>query len=242
MKTNKTLLAIAILVAVSFSCKKNDASPAAPQKTVLSTINYSAVGNYSYTYDAAGKLLTETYGGNPYNPPSVTTIKNYDGMGRVIEYASVFSTSPSSNYKAVISYDDNGRMERKQTYDASGNNFGYVYFQYATGKITVKRYSSTNTLQQSEEYTFSADGTNVLTYKTFNAAGTLLYTTEYSNFDTKKCSDALYPYGYYDPIIAETFSIKDYRYKIISVESALHQSLQFLLACPNIAPRYGRAA
>lgn len=201
MKANKTLLAIATLIAVSFSCKKSDSAPVAPAatpKTVLATVNYSAVGSYSYTYDADGKLQTETYGGNPSNPPSVNTIKNYDSKGRVVEYAASFSTSPASNYKAVIAYDDNGKMERKQTYDASGNNIGYVNYQYATGKVTVKRYSASNTLQQSEEYTLSADGNNVTSYKVFNGAGTLLSTTDYSNYDTKKGTDALYPYGYYD--------------------------------------------
>jgi hypothetical protein len=197
MNANKTLLAAAITMAVSFSCKKNDSGPA-PQKTILSTVNYSAVGTYTYTYDNSNMLQTEVYGGNASNPVYTATIRSYDTKGRVVEVKAEYPSFPSYNYKMIVSYNDDGKIERRQRYDYTGANIGYTQFFYSAGTVSTKQYSAAGTLISNDESTFSADGANVVTYKTFNASGTLLTTTDYSNFDSKKTTDALLPYGDYD--------------------------------------------
>jgi len=199
MKANKTLSAIAIILLLAVSCKKNDSTPAPSQKTILSIANYSAVGVYTYTYDNSNMLQTEVYAGNVSNPAYTATITNYDTKGRVVEVKVEYPSFPGSNYKMVVSYNDDGKIERKQRYDYTGGNAGFTQFFYSPGKVSTKLYSTASgTLVSSDESTFSADGSNVVTYKTFNASGTLLSTTDYSNFDTKKSTDGLLPYGYFD--------------------------------------------
>jgi len=198
MKANKTLLAAAVMIAAAFSCKKSDSAPAVPQKTILSTVNYSAVGVYTYTYDNSNTLQMEAYGGNASNPAYTATIRNYDTKGRVVEVKVEYPSFPSNNYKMVVSYNDDGKIERNQRYDYTGANVGYTQFFYSTGTMSTKVYSAAGALISTDESSFSADGANVVTYKTFNATGTLLTTTDYSNFDSKKTTDALLPYGYYD--------------------------------------------
>ena len=187
------------LVVFFAACKKNnDTVPAAPQKTMLSKADYSAVGTYTYTYDNSNKLLAEMYSGNASNPSAVTTFTNFDARGRVTEFLTDYGPATYTDYKTVVSYNSDGKVERKQTYDLSGNNAGYNYFQYTAGKITVKQYSASNAVSFSTEYTFSVDGLNIITSKSFNSTGTLTSTTNYSNFDAKHSTDSLLPYGYID--------------------------------------------
>jgi YD repeat-containing protein len=193
----KTGLPILFLI-IFISCKKNDSPPQAAQKTLLTKATYSTAGVYTYTYDASNRLLTETYGGFGSNPAFTSTITNYDALGRVTEYIVDYVSASYPDQKAVNSYNASGKLERVLFFNINGGALdSYITFDYPTNKVVRKFYSNSNSLINSSESTFSGDGKNIIETKQFNASSSLISTQVYSNYDTKKSTSSLFPYGYF---------------------------------------------
>ncbi|XVJ66043.1 MAG: hypothetical protein HEQ40_07740 [Lacibacter sp.] len=192
---------ISFSVIIVTSCKKKDnpAAPApAPQKTRLVKADFTSVaGVFAYTYNSNGHIASENFTATTTGNFSRTvTYSNYDLQGRVTEYTVDINDPAFVDSKTVISYSSNGRPERFIYFDLpSGANAGFTTFEYSGLKVIVKRYSSTNTLQGTTEYTYTTDGNNLAEMKVFNAAGVLISTTAYSNYDTKNTYESLLPAG-----------------------------------------------
>lgn len=208
------LIPIFSIVIVS-SCKK-DSTPPPPQKTRLAKSNFPAVGTFTYTYDAAGNMATEVYSGNASNPPSTTTFTNFDLKGRVTQYTRDFTSTIITDEKNIISYTADGKLDRVVAFVSStGDYLGYNSFEYAAGKMIVKRYNLANNLTGSTEYTFTADGNNIAESKSYSSTGALRSTTVYSNYDDKINPDNLIPIGYYEIPVSKN------NYRSVSITNAV---------------------
>jgi hypothetical protein len=197
MKPIKQIVSILTILCFAIACKKNDTTPPATQKTLLTKADYSTVGVFTYTYDANNRLLTETYSGNASNPAYASTITNYDALGRVTEYVTDYVSASFTDEKAVVSYSANGKIERVLYFAVSGGPLNsYIAFEYPANKLIRKVYSNSNTLLNFSESTYSSDGKNVIETKQYNGSSTNTSTQAYSNYDTKKSNDLLFPYGY----------------------------------------------
>ncbi len=197
MKAISYFLCIAAFSTTLFSCKKNDGAAAPPaQITLLSKAIYSAVGTYDYTYDAQNRMKTETYSGNTSNPADIATFTGYDSDGKLTGYTVHYTSGSYTDYNAVITYNGNGKTDKMFFYNVTGPLLYYYGFTYSGSIVTVKQYSAAGTVTSTAEYTYSADGKNVVQSKSYNSGGTLTSTSVYSNFDAKKSVDALFPSGY----------------------------------------------
>jgi hypothetical protein len=192
---------ISFSVIIITSCKKKDnpaAPPPTPQKIRLVKADFTSVaGVFTYNYNSSGFITSENFTGTTTGNPSRTiTYSNYDIQGRVTEYIVDINDPSYADSKTVISYNSNGKPERFIYINLpSGTNAGYTTLEYSGLKVFVKNYSATNTLQNTTEYTYTTDGNNVAESKVFNAAGVLISTTAYSNYDTKNTYELLLPFG-----------------------------------------------
>jgi hypothetical protein len=197
MKAITYFLCIVSLPVIMFSCKKNDdATVTTPATTLLSKAIYSAVGTYDYTYDTQNRMKTETYSGNASNPGAVATFTGYDSDGKLTGFTAHYTAAGYTDYNAVITYNSNGKPDKLFYYNVTGPLLYYVAFTYSGSVVTLKQYNTAGAVTSSTEYTYSADGKNVVQSKSYNGSGTLTSTTAYSNFDTKKAMDGLIPAGY----------------------------------------------
>lgn len=198
MKAFFYFLSVTAVASILFSCKKNDdnALTAPAQTILLSKAIYSAVGTYDYTYDAQNRLKTEAYSGNASNPAGVVTFTGYDSDGRLTGYNGHYTAAGYTDYNAVITYNSSGKPDKMFFYNVSGPLLYYIGFTYSGTVVTQRQYSTTGVVTSATEYTYSADGKNVVQSKSYNSGGTLTSTTVYTNFDTKKAVDALTPAGY----------------------------------------------
>jgi hypothetical protein len=196
MKAISYFLCMAVLSAVLFSCKKNDDAAVPAQTTLLSKAIYSAVGTYDYTYDAQNRMKTETYSGNASNPGDVATFTGYDSNGKLTGYTVHYTSGSYTDYNGVVTYNNDGKPDKLFYYNVTGPLLYYYGFTYSGSVVTVKQYNAAGTATSTTEHTYSADGKNVVQSKSYNSSGTLTSTSVYSNFDTKKSVDALFPSGY----------------------------------------------
>ncbi len=136
-------------------------------------IVYSDNSEISYTYDAAGNILTESRkAAYSSNPLSLSEDYSYDNLGRLVRHNSV-----SQNKTIVYTYDGNGNILSKQDY------------AYTTGTLPTEPtstilygYSDTNwkdkmTSYNGEEITYDESG-NPLSYRdsiSFTWLGDRLY-------------------------------------------------------------------
>jgi hypothetical protein len=198
MKAICYFLCMTALTTALFSCKKNDDNTIAVapvQTTLLSKAIYSSVGTYDYTYDAQNRLKTETYSGNASNPAAVVTFTGYDSDGKLTGYTGHYTVAGYTDYNTVITY-SSSKPDKMFFYNVSGPLLYYIGFTYSGTLVTQKQYSTTGAVTSTTEYTYSADGKNVVQSKSYNSAGTLTSTTVYTNFDGKKTAEGLIPAGY----------------------------------------------
>lgn len=197
------LFVVTMLLLLTTACKKKDnppPTPPAPQKTRVVKADFSAVaGVYTYTYNAAGNIATETFTSTTTgNPSRVITFTNYDLLGRITEYVTDFNDVSITDSKSIISYNSNGKIERLVYFDfPSGVSAGYTAMEYTGLKVIVKRYSLANAFLGSTEYTLTSDGNNIAEQKNYNAANVLQATTTFSNYDNKNTYESLLPAGYF---------------------------------------------
>jgi hypothetical protein len=198
----KALLNARLLILISLffiACKKND-TPLEPAalKTYLTKANYSALGIFTYTYDANNKLLTEVFTSNGSNPSYTNSFTSYDGQGRVIEFITDYTSAVNTDIKTIVRFNTSAKLDSVIVFPLSGGPLTtYSTYTYMAGKQMEKVYSNANVLLYSYEHTFSNDGKNILETKTYNPAPVLRSTWVYSNHDTKKNNELLLPYGYY---------------------------------------------
>jgi YD repeat-containing protein len=197
----KAQLNARLLILIPFffiGCKKSDTVPPAAQKTLLSKSDFSPVGGvHTYTYDAAGKMLTEVSTSGTSGVAFTTTFTNYDVMGRATEYIVDYVSPAYTDGKTVVSYNANGKIDRILSFQLNGGALNdYSTYEYPAGKQIRKDYTNAHVLTGSTESTFSADGKNLIETKNISAASVLRNTQAYSNFDTKKGKDLLFHYGY----------------------------------------------
>jgi YD repeat-containing protein len=180
------------------ACKKNDTAPPAAQKTLLSKADFSPAGGiHTYTYDDAGNMLTEVSTAGTSGVAFTTTFSNYDVMGRATEYIVDYVSAAYTDEKTVVSFNASGKIDRILSFQLNGGALdAYSAFEYPAGKQIRKDYTNANVLTSSAESTFSADGKNLIETKNFSSASVLRNTQAYSNFDTKKSKDLLFPFGY----------------------------------------------
>jgi YD repeat-containing protein len=198
MKAQLTARLFILSLFFVIACKKNDTTPPATQKTLLSKADFSPAGGvHTYMYDAAGKMLTEVSTAGTSGVAFTTTFTNYDVMGRVTEYIVDYVSAAYTDEKTVISYNASGKIDRILSFQLNGGALdGYSTYEYPAGKQIRKDYTNANVLTGSTENTFSTDGKNLIETKNFSSAAVLRNTQAYSNFDTKKSKDLLFPYGY----------------------------------------------
>jgi hypothetical protein len=194
-----TATALLIVTVFNFSCKKKETVQMPPQKTYLMKYTSSALGTFTYTYDAEKKMTSEKFEDNSGSNPSRTVyFTNYDTKGRLTDLTYDFVNPASNDIRVNVSYNANGKIERSSYYDAVTGllNYYYTYDYNTASKVIVKFYTSGTTPSQSFEYTFSADGKNLLQDKAFNASGNLTRTITYGGYDNKISYDVLLPIGY----------------------------------------------
>jgi YD repeat-containing protein len=198
MKAQLNARFLILILFFFIACKKNDTTPPAAQKTLLSKADFSPSGGvHTYTYDAAGNMLTEVSTAGTLGTAFTTTFTNYDVMGRATEYITDYVSAAYTDDKTVVSFNASGKIDRILSFQLNGGAFiEYSTFEYPAGKQIRKDYTNANALISSAESTFSADGTNLIETKNFSSAAVLRTTQAYSNFDTKKSKDLLFPYGY----------------------------------------------
>ncbi|MBP3538543.1 MAG: RHS repeat-associated core domain-containing protein [Oscillospiraceae bacterium] len=125
------------------------------------TYSYDDVGNItaisgstnaSYTYDAQGQLLTETYGGKTYT-------YTYDGAGNILSVSDGSTTKSytygDSNWKDLLTAYDGQAI----SYDAIGNPTSWydgTTFGWSNGRRLTSAVNSSKGLNNS--YTYDADG------------------------------------------------------------------------------------
>jgi YD repeat-containing protein len=203
----KALLNARFLILIPFffiACKKSDTPAPAALKTYLTKTNHSALGIFTYTYDANNKLLTEVYASNGSNPSYTNSFTGYDAQGRVTEFITDYTAAANPDIKTVVRFNAGGKIDSMFFSLLSGGPVtDYSIYTYPAGKQIEKNYNNANVLSSSYEHTFSVDGKNVIETKTYNAAAVLRSTWVYSNYDTKKNNDLLLPYGYYPNPVSE---------------------------------------
>jgi YD repeat-containing protein len=197
----KALLNARFLILILFffiACKKDDTTPPAAQETLLSKADFSPTGGvHTYTYDAAGNMLTEVSTAGTSGVAFTTTFTNYDVMGRVTEYVVDYVSAAYTDEKTVISYNASSKIDRILIFEVNGGPLTrYSTFEYPASKQIQKDFTNSNFLFGRYEYTYSVDGKNVIELKYYNGTRALRYRIVYSNFDTKKSNDFLVPYGY----------------------------------------------
>ena len=197
----KALLNARLLILIPFffiACKKSDTPAPTAQKTLLSKSDFSPAGGvHTYTYDAAGNMATEVSTSGTSGTAFTTTFTNYDVMGRVTEYVVDYVSPAFTDEKTVVSFNTSGKIDRLLSFQLNGGALNaYSTYEYPSGKQIRKDYTNANVLAGSTESTFSADGNNLIENKNFSSAAVLRTTQAYSNFDTKKGKDLLFPYGY----------------------------------------------
>jgi hypothetical protein len=203
----KALLNTRLLILIPFffiACKKSDTPAPAALKTYLTKANYSALGIFTYTYDANNKLLTEVYSGNAFNSGYINSFTGYDGQGRVTEFITDYTTAASPDIKTTVRFNASGKPDSIIVFPLSGGPAtAYYIYTYPAGKVIEKDYNSASVLFYTYEHTFSADGKNVIETRTYDAASVLRSTWVYSNYDAKKNSDLLVPNNYYTHPVSE---------------------------------------
>jgi YD repeat-containing protein len=201
MKTNLNTAILFMFLFLFMACKKSDTATPAAQKTLLSKADFSPAGGiHTYTYDAAGNMLTEVSTAGTSGVAFTTTFTNYDVMGRVTEYITDYVSAAYTDIKTVVSFNASGKIDKILDFQLNGGALDdYYTFEYPAGKQIRKYYTNANVLSGIAENTFSADGKNRIETKNFNNPSNLSVlsnTQAYSNFDTKKTRDLLFPYGY----------------------------------------------
>jgi len=197
-------IAASVLLLAATACKKD--KDESPKPVRLKSYVSPGTGTFSYTYDANGRMQTETYSGNASNPARTISFTAYDNTGRLLEYVADYDGAVSDS-KAIVSY-DGGRPNRVFSYFVSGGGLmGSTVIEYpSANKAVVKYYSTTGVLRYYNEYTFDAAG-NMTEDKYYGSTGAHEYTTVYGNYDNQKNPNLLMPQGYY----AITLSQNNYR-------------------------------
>jgi hypothetical protein len=191
-----TLILLTLLLCLFFSCKKKSDDVPAVQNIYCSKIIQPNIGAYTYTYDNQNRLSTETFSPTVATPSSTYKVEKYTANGSIEE--ALYTVNDGINTRTKIiknTFNADGKVIRQNYYDQQTSVLEKYYTAvYSTGAIRINLFSAANAALDYFIYTSSADGKNYTNLKTYpDNIYTYLFT--YSNFESQKTFESLFPTG-----------------------------------------------
>jgi hypothetical protein len=198
----KNILIATILLSIIFaSCRKKDNTipEAAPILKTYLTKLINSNGTSVFEYDNQNRLVAEVFtsANEAISPSFRLSMNSYDNAGRVLTMFRDYVSPTVQDMKFVRFYNAAGQRD---SFARINNNTGVIEaagkFTYSGNGASLIQYTAGNLLQNGKlEYTFSADGKNIIEQRSYTPATTLTqqYTPEYND---KFTAQSLLPLGY----------------------------------------------
>jgi hypothetical protein len=197
----KIVIATILLSSIFGACRKKDnpiVEPTPVLKTYLSKW-ITSNGTSIFEYDTQNRIIAEIFtSANEATSPSFRlNINSYDNTGKVLTMFRDYVSPTVQDMKFLRFYNAAGQRD---SFARVNNTTGVIE---AAGKFTntgnaasLIQYTTGNVLQNGKlEYTFSADGKNIIEQRSYTPATTitLQFTAEYND---KFSAQSLLPVGY----------------------------------------------
>jgi hypothetical protein len=194
-----TLILSTLLLCLLFSCKKKSEDVPAVQNTYLSKLVHHSLGSFAYAYDAQNRLATEVFTSLDENVNSSSTYKvlKYNASGAIEEASYDYVAPARIDYKIVNTFAVDGRTSRTDAYNLqTGALQYYLVAIYTASSIRVNSFNAAGVLTSYYLYTLTADGKNYTKLESFTGSNVLSFSDTYSDYDTQKTFESLYPIGF----------------------------------------------
>jgi hypothetical protein len=187
-----------LLLCLLFSCKKKSEDIPA-QNIYCSKLIHPSLGTFAYTYDAQNRLATEVFTSLDENVNSSSTYKvlKYNASGAIEEASYDYVAPARTDYKIVNTFAVDGKISRTDAYNLqSGALQYYLVAIYTASSIRVNSFTAAGVLSSYYLYTLTADGKNYTKLESFTGSNVLSFSDTYSDYDTKKTFESLYPVSF----------------------------------------------